>query len=557
MNRRQKLVQQEFLDKEEIVIKRLKNVYDQGLKDLNANISNLQFTINGLQATYDWLADGDPKKEVVKSMIQSKIYQKQYQEALKKQISGVLNEMQVKQFTTISDYLDGCYSDGFIGTVFDLHGQGIPLIMPINQQSMVRAVQLDSKISHGLYTRLGEDIDLLKRKILGQVSRSIATGTSYSDTAQYLAGYTKIGYNNAIRITRTEGHRIQTTAAMDALESAKDKGCDVVKQWDSTLDKRTRESHQHVDGEIRELDEPFSNGLMYPGDPDGGAAEVVNCRCALLQRAKWALDDDELEQLKERAAYFGLDKSKNYEDFKNKYLKSVESPAKISVENVLNKPVTSTDKNYQELLVDLDSKGIDYNPIHNHKKPVSNDDIIKALCGGDRTSGSCASVGLAYVGQRQGWNVLDFRDGDSRKFFSNGMNLFKLSQAKGLKTLKANGASSITVGNRLLKQCEAGKEYYLCVGRHASIVRKTEDGVLQYLELQSATKSGWTDFDGNPRYTLKWRFGCSSSSSGSSLWDFMIDIEESDFDTDEFKSILGYINTAEDKQVKGVTGSVK
>ena len=51
-------------------------------------------------------------------------------------------------------------------------------------------------------------------------------------------------------------------------------------------------SHQKVDGEIRELDEPFSNGLMFPGDPAGGAAEVVNCRCALLQRARWALDDE-------------------------------------------------------------------------------------------------------------------------------------------------------------------------------------------------------------------------------------------------------------------------
>jgi hypothetical protein len=57
----------------------------------------------------------------------------------------------------------------------------------------------------------------------------------------------------------------------------------------------------------------------------------VNCRCALLQRAKWALDEQELATLKERAEYYGLDKSDNFKDFKKKYLKAVEEQAKETV----------------------------------------------------------------------------------------------------------------------------------------------------------------------------------------------------------------------------------
>lgn len=330
MNERQKLVQHQFLDNEETVIKRLNQVYSKSLDDINTKIKKLSFKIGELQQEYDWMDPDDPERAKVKSMIQSKIYQKQYQEQLQKQVGGILDKMNIAQFTNIADYLDTCYTDGFIGTIFDAHGQGVPILAPINQESMVRAVQLESKISKGLYTRLGEDVDLLKKKITAQISRGISTGMTYAQVAKGLENYTRIGYNNSIRIARTEGHRIQTTATMDAMTVAKEKGADVLKQWDATLDTRTRESHQAVDGEVRELDKPFSNGLMYAGDPSGGAAEVVNCRCAILQRARWALGESELQTLKNRAAYFGLDKADEFNDFKQKYLKAVETPSNLT-----------------------------------------------------------------------------------------------------------------------------------------------------------------------------------------------------------------------------------
>lgn len=119
-------------------------------------------------------------------------------------------------------------------------------------------------------------------------------------------------------------NKIQVQAAMDASYEARDAGADVVKQWDSTLDGNTRPSHRQVDGEIRELDELFSNGLRFPGDPKGKASEVIRCRCALLQRAREDLDESELEILKKRAEFFGLDKTENFEDFKKKYLKAAD-----------------------------------------------------------------------------------------------------------------------------------------------------------------------------------------------------------------------------------------
>ena len=80
MNHRQKLVQKQFLNNEKAVINRLNKVYGQALTDIKDKIQNLTFTIDKLQLEYDWMEPDDPERANVKSMIQSKIYQRQYQE---------------------------------------------------------------------------------------------------------------------------------------------------------------------------------------------------------------------------------------------------------------------------------------------------------------------------------------------------------------------------------------------------------------------------------------------------------------------------------------------
>ena len=226
--------------------------------------------------------------------------------------------------------------------------------------------------------------------------------------------------------------------------------------------------------------------------------------------------------------------------------------------SVIKKPKKSMDANYNRLLAGLNAFDVEYNPVINHARKLTESEIITALAGGDMTKGSCASVGLAYIGQKLGWNVLDFRDGESRRMFSGSSFLKTLSEMNGMKAFTAQGASSMTVANRLLKMVEPGKEYYLAVGRHAAIVRKNDAGVLQYLELQSKNRSGWTDFDGNPRYTLKTRFGCTQQSGNAADYDFMLDITESDFtSSDDFRSLLGFLNTEENAQRKGIHGTIK
>lgn len=310
MKKHEKDILQSQLNSEKRALEELKRVYEKASQDCADKIA-------ALSARTDM------------ENLQSIIYQKQYQQALKKQIDGILDVLHGDEFETISAYLQACYDDGFISTMYSLTKQGIPLIVPIDQTAVVRAIQTDSKISKGLYERLGEDVGNLKTNIRAEISRGISNGSTYNEIAAKIAMGMNSPFNkainNAIRITRTEGNRISNKSAMDAMYLAKEKGADQVKQWCAALDSRTRSSHRRLDGQIRDIGEEFSNGLQYPLDSKGKASEVVNCRCTILKRARWALGEEELNTLKERAAYYGLDKSDEFEEYKEKYLKAVES----------------------------------------------------------------------------------------------------------------------------------------------------------------------------------------------------------------------------------------
>ena len=325
INKRQKEILQAQLDNEKAVLKELEKQYRTALGEINDKIILLQS-----RTVYD--ATGVGRNELIPAemMPQSRIFQVEHQKVLKAQIEGILEKLHSEEYETIQQYLEDSYVDAFVGTAYDLAGQGIPLIMPIDQAAAVRAIQMDSKISEGLYAALGVDTKNLKKDIAREATRGVASGLTYEDIARNIQNVSNVPISNAKRIAKTEAHRIQQASTMDAQKSAKAKGADVFKQWSSALDGKTRDTHRKLDGQIREVDEPFEmdgKSAMFPGD-FGDPAEDCNCRCASMTRARWGLDESELKTLQDRAEYFGLDKTKDFDDFKQKYLKAASASEK-------------------------------------------------------------------------------------------------------------------------------------------------------------------------------------------------------------------------------------
>lgn len=140
--------------------------------------------------------------------------------------------------------------------------------------------------------KLAENRDLVwnRQHINSVVTQGILQGDSMKGIAKRLEQVTKMDKSAAIRNARTMATSAENAGKKYAYERASVLGLHVRNMWLATHDGRTRESHSFLDGQIRELDEEFSNGLMYPGDPDGEPEEVYNCRCSLVAFTEYSED---------------------------------------------------------------------------------------------------------------------------------------------------------------------------------------------------------------------------------------------------------------------------
>ena len=197
---------------------------------------------------------------------------------------------------------------------------------------------------------------------------------------------------------------------------------------------------------------------------------------------------------------------------------------------------------------------IEYKKVSEFKTIPTTEQIIKRLGGGDLTLGSCSSLALAYAGNKAGLDVIDYRGGGSRFFFSRGSTVAKITKALGGTVVeKYNDFSAV---KEVMKKTIVGKEYYFSTGEHAAIIRKTEKGV-EYLELQSEYENGFKPL--NDR-VLDWRFGAKKSRTahGVKLPNTTTIVEVDAFkNVKGLKELFGYINTNENKQMKGKKGTLK
>lgn len=121
-----------------------------------------------------------------------------------------------------------------------------------------------------------------KNSLRAVIEKGVADGLSIPKIAELVSEHNLAAIipNRARTIARTETVAASNAASLAAAESTE---LPLAKEWISTADDRTRDSHQSV--ETVAMDEPFvldsGSELDFPGDWSNGAdaGDIVNCRC--------------------------------------------------------------------------------------------------------------------------------------------------------------------------------------------------------------------------------------------------------------------------------------
>ncbi len=121
-------------------------------------------------------------------------------------------------------------------------------------------------------------------KTLRVVKQGLINGQSYVKQAEALKETFNGNAYNALRVVRTEGNRLANAGTYLNSEDLKAEGVRIRRQWVATLDGRTRDSHQALDGQYEDDNGLFHiHGLSarYPGD-FGDPTEDIHCRCTTI-----------------------------------------------------------------------------------------------------------------------------------------------------------------------------------------------------------------------------------------------------------------------------------
>lgn len=117
------------------------------------------------------------------------------------------------------------------------------------------------------------------------VTKGIIQGKSVHDIAvQAVQGMADTEVHWAMNNAITALTGAQNAGTLQQIRNAKARGIPVEKQWNSTLDYKTRNMHRLLDQQSVDPDEPFrvqGYELQYPGDPNGAPEMVYRCRCTL------------------------------------------------------------------------------------------------------------------------------------------------------------------------------------------------------------------------------------------------------------------------------------
>lgn len=481
-------------------------------------------------------------------------------EALQIQTQNSLETMFAQQMGTMKKALSDVYASGYYHTAYAVQ-QGFGLgwdIAGLDQAQIEKVLSKPWAVDgYNFSTRIWNSKTKLIGEVHNELSKNLLTGADPQKAIDFLAKKMGASKSNAGRLVMTEQAYFSSAAQKDCFNDLDVEEYEIV----ATLDSHTSDICRSLDGKVFKMSD-YKPGVTAP-------PFHVYCRSTTAPHFKDNFDAGERAARGADGKTYYVPDDVTYSEWKKAFVDGDKSGFAEVQKNHFSrteKRGTIKPKEQSEAAKFIEqactTENVEHRAVQALPKQLTSDEIIERLAGGDMTQGSCSSLAFAYIGNKNGLDVLDFRDGGSRRVFSMNKNIMKMLELPGVEGSITKVKKEVQGTIDVLKNLELNKEYYLATGKHAAIVRKLDTGY-QYLELQSKYQNGWMPFEryGSMATTLNKRFGCRKTvdKSFGYVWERTVILMDVDSfkDNEEFEQLLGYINTAVDKQRKGALGDVR
>lgn len=244
--------------------------------------------------------DNKKKKQVEKGTLTETDYKawrkrkiekaKEYTEVIKKAAETANNANTAAQ-EIVNNSLPKIYAlnQNFMNYTFEVAG-GFKLGF-VNEQTIIRLLRDNPNLFPAYKLNKLKDINWNTQKIREIISAGLLQGKPMPDIAKDLIRVANMNEKSALLHAQTAVTGAENAGRQAGFKQAKEMGIDFKRLWIATLDSRTRDSHRRLDGQMRDVDEPFDSPLgkiMYPGDTSAAPANVWRCRCSLGVRVRGA-----------------------------------------------------------------------------------------------------------------------------------------------------------------------------------------------------------------------------------------------------------------------------
>lgn len=232
------------------------------------------------------LADGKITRQEYQDWMNGQIFQREQWKRQIKQINHVLYDTNSQAVKIVNERRLDVFAENY--NYFAYLGEQNPGISfeLYDARSVARLIREHPQLLPEW--KIDEEKDYIwnAKKVNNIVTQGIIQGEGVGEIAQRLSrDLSSQNENKMLMFARTAMTGAQNAGRQQCMEDTAAMGVDTHKKWVATLDKRTRDSHRHLDGQEVPYNEDFESdhgAIKYPGDPEADPAEVFNCRCTMV-----------------------------------------------------------------------------------------------------------------------------------------------------------------------------------------------------------------------------------------------------------------------------------